>query len=70
MMTTEQKRLFDNALASNDSGCWIWQGQISNSGYGRTNIRLKDGNVKMASAQSASYLAFISDINIAATAYV
>ena len=61
-MTTQQKRLFDNAQIINDSDCWIWQGQISNSGYGRTNVRIKDGRVKMVSAHTASYQAFISDI--------
>lgn len=61
-MTTKQKRLFESTQLIDDSGCWIWQGQISNSGYGRTNIRVHEGSVKMVSAQTASYLAFISDI--------
>lgn len=45
-----------------DSGCWVWQGQISNSGYGRTMIRDEDNKVKMVSAQSASYQQFISEV--------
>ena len=61
-MTSQQKRLFDKAQIINDSGCWIWQGQVSNSGYGRTNIKLNDGNVKMVSAQTASYIAFTSEL--------
>ena len=61
-MTSQQKRLFDNAQKLDDCGCWIWQGQVSNSGYGRTNIKLNDGNVKMVSAQTASYIAFTSEI--------
>ena len=61
-MTAKQKRLFESAQLLDDSGCWIWQGQISNSGYGRTNVRLENGSVKMLSAQAASYTAFFSDI--------
>jgi len=61
-MTTQQQRLFDKARVLHDSGCWIWQGQLANSGYGRVNIVIKDASVKMVSAQTASYLAFVSEI--------
>lgn len=61
-MTPAQQRLFDNAQVLDDSGCWIWQGQVSNSGYGRVKIPLQDATVKMVSAQTASYLAFTSEI--------
>lgn len=44
-----------------ESGCWQWQGQISNSGYGRIMLKTGDGN-KMHSAHRASYELFIGPI--------
>jgi hypothetical protein len=61
-MTVKQKDLFDMTQPLDDSGCWIWQGQISNSGYGRTMVRDTDNTVKMVSAQAASYQQFIADV--------
>jgi len=61
-MTVKQKRLFDMTQPLDDSGCWIWHGQISNSGYGRTMVRDSDNTVKMVSAQSASYQQFIAEV--------
>jgi len=61
-MTVKQKDLFDMTQPLDDSGCWIWQGQISNSGYGRTMVRDTDNTVKMVSAQSASYQQFIAEV--------
>jgi hypothetical protein len=61
-MTVKQKSLFDMTQPLDDSGCWIWQGQISNSGYGRTMVRDTDNTVKMISAQSASYQQFIAEV--------
>ena len=61
-MTVKQKSLFDMTQTLDDSGCWIWQGQISNSGYGRTMVRDTDNAVKMISAQSASYQQFIAEV--------
>lgn len=61
-MTVKQKSLFDMTQTLDDSGCWIWQGQISNSGYGRTMVRDTDNTVKMISAQSASYQQFIAEV--------
>lgn len=58
-MTTKQKQLYEMARHLDDSDCWIWQGQVSNSGYGRLKQRQEDKTVKMISAQSASYIAFI-----------
>jgi len=61
-MTSQQKQLFDKVIVLDDSACWVWQGQISNSGYGRLNLPQQDSSVKMVSAQSASYLAFLGTI--------
>jgi len=43
------------------SGCWLWGGTISNSGYGRMMVRQASGN-KMESAHRASYAAFVARI--------
>jgi len=61
-MTSQQNKLFEMSQQLDDSACWLWQGQISNSGYGRLNLALEDSSVKMVSAQSASYLAFLGAI--------
>ena len=61
-MTIKQKRLFEMTRLLDDCGCWIWQGQVSNSGYGRIKIRDTDNTVKMVSAQSASYQQFVADV--------
>jgi len=61
-MTKQQKRLFDMVQLLDDCECWIWQGQISNSGYGRLKIKDDDHQVKMVSAQSASYRQFIAEV--------
>ncbi len=61
-MTAKQKSLFEMTHLLDDSGCWIWQGQVSNSGYGRTKIRNTDKTLKMVSAQSASYQHFIAEV--------
>ena len=61
-MTTQQKQLFDKVIVLDDSACWVWQGQVSNSGYGRLKQVQDDNTVKMVSAQSASYRAFIGSV--------
>ena len=61
-MTVKQKSLFEMTQPLDDSGCWIWQGQISNSGYGRTKISGENNTVKMVSAQFASYQQFIAEV--------
>lgn len=62
VMTTQQKQLFEMTIPLNDSGCWVWQGQVSNSGYGRLKQVQDDKRIQMVSAQSASYRAFIDSI--------
>ena len=64
-MTTELTRNQKNLLAmtqlDEDKDCWVWRGQISNSGYGRTMIRDENGT-KMVSAQKASYMHFLREV--------
>ncbi len=61
-MTLQQKQLFEMTQSLDDSGCWIWQGQVSNSGYVRLKQKQADNTVQMVSAQSASYRAFVDPI--------
>lgn len=61
MMNERQQQLHGMTHVQNDTGCWIWNGQISNSGYGRI-MQKHDDQVKMMSAQTASYLAFFSAV--------
>ena len=62
LMTNEkQQQLQGTTHEQNDTGCWIWQGQISNSGYGRVK-QIYDNKIIMLSAQAASYQAFIGPI--------
>ena len=61
-MTPQQKQLYDTVIVLDDSACWIWQGQVSNSGYGRLKQMQEDKTGQMVSAQSASYRAFIGAI--------
>ena len=61
-MTPQQQKLHAMTKQTDDSGCWIWQGQISNSGYGRVMETQPDRSTKMVSAQTASYHAFIGSV--------
>ena len=61
-MTSKQKSLFELTQLLNDSGCWAWQGQVSNSGYGRIKITDINNEMKMVSAQAASYLHFVAEV--------
>jgi len=61
-MTSKQKHLFEMTQLLDDSGCWIWQGQVANSGYGRIKIRDSNNKTKMVSAQAASYLQFVAEV--------
>ena len=56
-----KKRLLDSVVSDPDSGCWLWRGQISNSGYGRIMLSGADGRA-MESAHRASYLTFVGPI--------
>ena len=61
-MTSQQRKLLNMAYHEKDTDCWVWQGQISNSGYGRTMELQQDRTTKMVSAQTASYHAFIGAV--------
>ena len=61
-MTSYQRRLFSQTHRLDDTGCWIWDGQISNSGYGRVMELQHNRSTKMVSAQTASYHAFIGTV--------
>ena len=61
MMNQRQQQLQGMTHTHSDTGCWIWHGQISNSGYGRIK-QVLDKKVVMLSAQAASYQAFTSSI--------
>lgn len=46
-----------------ESGCWEWQGQLSNSGRGRLMIADEElGGTRTVSAEDASYIAFFGEI--------
>ena len=61
-MTPQQQKLHAMTRQPDDSSCWIWQGQISNSGYGRVMELQPNRTTKMVSAQTASYHAFIGSV--------
>ncbi len=61
-MTQQQQKLQGMTYLQNDTGCWVWKGQISNSGYGRIMEMQEDSRTKMVSAQTASYHAFIGQV--------
>jgi len=61
-MTQKQIKLQAMTHRQDDTGCWIWNGQISNSGYGRLKEMRDDKRIVMVSAQTASYTAFISPV--------
>jgi hypothetical protein len=56
-----RQRLLASVARAPDSGCWLWRGQISNTGYGRMMYSGERGRV-MESAHRASYLAFVGPI--------
>ena len=54
-----QDKIMSRIIKDDDSGCWIWQGQISNSGYGKLQIKDEVYGTKTESAQIVSYMAFV-----------
>ncbi|MFW2438415.1 MAG: hypothetical protein ACN4GR_03490 [Arenicellales bacterium] len=55
-------RLLMYVVRSNDSDCWVWNGQVSNSGMGRLMLPGTDGRMRMESAHRASYATFIGSV--------
>lgn len=60
--TRRQQRILDDCRLLADSGCWIWIGQISNSGYGRITVMDGDGGLRKCSADTASWEAFVGPV--------
>lgn len=52
-----QQQIRDSSVKVKARGCWIWNRQISNSGYGRMAVPTPDGT-RTESAHRVSYLAF------------
>lgn len=63
-MNAAQKRIRARVVIDPDSGCWLWQGNISPlSGYGRIFVGSKsDGSARMAYVHRVSYEAFVGVI--------
>ena len=58
-----QQKIKGTSKINPGSDCWIWLGQISNSGRGRINIRdTETHSNKTVSAETASYMAFNGEI--------
>lgn len=60
--SSKQNKLFNSVRVLDDCDCWIWQGQVSNSGYGKVRVADNNNNLTLLSAQVASYMAFIGDL--------
>ena len=59
----KQRRLLMNKQRKKSTDCLVWNGQISNGGYGRLMLKTDDGN-KMVSASRAAYQLFIGPLHI------
>ena len=40
-MNAEQQKFFDKVIPVTESGCWLWNGAVSNRGYGNFGIGRK-----------------------------
>lgn len=56
-----RERLLQYSVADPETGCWLWRGQISNSGYGRIMLSGPQGR-RMESAHRASYQLLVGAI--------
>ena len=57
-----QKKILINIIKDESSGCWLWKGQVSNSGYGKLMIKDENNRTRTESAQQVSYMAFVGPI--------
>jgi len=57
-----QEKILSSISKDEDNGCWMWKGQISNSGYGKLMIKDESNRTKTESAQKVSYIGFIGPI--------
>lgn len=62
LQNRNRQKLLMNVTESDNDKCWPWQGQISNSGYGRIMLKTEEGN-QMQSAHRASYQLFIGELD-------
>ena len=58
LVVRNQRKLLMYVAKQNDTGCWVWQGQISNSGYGKVLLKSDEGN-KMHSVHRAAFELFV-----------
>ncbi len=59
--TKTQQQILRSVTKAQDTGCWIWTRQVSNTGYGRIALRDGDGTY-MESSHRASFAAFVGPI--------
>lgn len=64
LSTRLKEMVLAHVREDSDSDCWLWTGQVSNSGHGRIKIRDESERIKMQSAEHVSYMAFIGEIPI------
>lgn len=58
-----QEKLRAQSQVIQDTQCWMWTGQVSNSGHGRVTIKLSPDELNQkVSAETASYIAFVEDV--------
>jgi len=57
----QQKILMHSRKTEN--GCILWEGQISNSGFGKVLLKEEDGTNKMHSVHRASYILFKNQLS-------
>lgn len=56
-----RERIIRNVTIDHETGCWIWDRSVVNTGYGQLMVREGSGSRKLL-AHRASYLAFVGDI--------
>jgi len=56
-----QQKLKQQTIINDDTGCWIWKGQLANSGHGKLKTQV-EGVVKVVSAEHASHIAFLGEV--------
>jgi hypothetical protein len=54
-----QQLIRSSVVVDVEHGCWLWRGQVSNSGYGRLMVSDGHHQTRIDSAQQISYIAFI-----------
>lgn len=57
-----QRKLLLNTHREADTGCLVWDGQVSNAGYGRVMLKTDQGN-RMLSAPRAAYRLFVGPLH-------